>query len=533
MIANYIQTKTIEPLNSVALNQLMLQLQENQNDETLKEQIRALDLLARRAYFTNQWQIRTGGFLLFAFVLTFLLSIKYMTSLQAKMPDLEAGAEPENSWENNLLSKKYIMFSGLGLFLLAFLTGVLSETELSGVGFEEEDASTEVVVFPGIEEIRDNWPNFRGPEGIGIAYHNNVPTSWNGTTGENILWKTEIPLPGYNSPIIWERKIFLSGADRGNQVVYCFDADTGTKVWQHELNDVRGTPADKPRISNDTGFAPSTMATDGIRVFVIFVTGDVVCLDFEGNRIWAKNIGVPSNNYGHASSLIVFQDLLLVQYDQTTGGRLMALKANTGDMVYNQLRETGISWASPIVVNTGSRYEVVLNSIPGVISHDPRTGQVLWRVDCMMDEVAPSLAYADGIIFAIQDNARFVAIKIEDTPVVLWENDEDLSDVSSPVATADLVFFATGYGTLCCYDSKTGELYWYQDISGGFYSSPVLSGENVYVTDRDGTTFIFKADKEFKLVNKCELGERAVAVPAFMHDRIYIRGYENLYCIGK
>ena len=48
LIVNYIQTKSIDPLNSKALNQLMLQLQENQNDEALKEQIRALDLLAEK-----------------------------------------------------------------------------------------------------------------------------------------------------------------------------------------------------------------------------------------------------------------------------------------------------------------------------------------------------------------------------------------------------------------------------------------------------------------------------------------------------
>ena len=76
LIANYIQTKSVDPLNSKALNQLMLELREDQDNDALKEQIRALDLIARKAYFTNQWQIRTGGFLLFAFVLTFLIALK-------------------------------------------------------------------------------------------------------------------------------------------------------------------------------------------------------------------------------------------------------------------------------------------------------------------------------------------------------------------------------------------------------------------------------------------------------------------------
>jgi hypothetical protein len=44
---------------------------------------------------------------------------------------------------------------------------------------------------------------------------------------------------------------------------------------------------------------------------------------------------------------------------------------------------------------------------------------------------------------------------------------------------------------------------------------------------------IFKADREFKLVGRCELGEKAVTIPAFMHNRIYIRGVKHLFCIGS
>lgn len=533
MIVNYIQTKSTDPLNSLALTQLMLQLQEDQNDEALKEQIRALDLLARKAYFINQWQIRTGGFLLFAFVLISLIAVKYMSSLKAQLPDLKEDYEPEKMWENKLLARKYIIFSGLGLFVLAFVLGILTEDEFSGIGIAESKSSGEAATFPDLEEIRNNWPNFRGPEGIGIAYHTNVPTQWDGASGENILWKTEIPTPGFNSPIMWGNKIFLSGADRQKQVVYCIDAESGTILWQKELNDIPGSPEDNPVIQDATGYAASTMATDGTRVFVIFGTGDVACLDFEGNLIWSKNLGTPANHYGHSSSLITYQDLLLVQYDQNTGGHLIALKTETGDLVYDHARDIEISWASPIVVNTGNRDEIILNSVPAVISHDPRTGQELWRVDCMRGEIAPSPAYADGIVFAVNEYAILAAIKLEGTPSILWDTDRDLSEISSPLATKDFVFVAASYGTVSCFDSKTGERYWYQDFLDGFYSSSVLVGDNVYVIDFTGVMYIFKAEKEFNLVNKCELGEEVYTIPVFMPGRIYIRGHKNLYCIGE
>ena len=296
LVVNYIQTKRIDPLNSKALNQLMLELQKDQQNEALKEQIRALDLLARKAYFTNVWQVRTGGYLLFFFALISLISLKYMSSLQIRLPDLTSAPDAEKNWENRLLARKYILYTGLGLFAFAFTLSFLTGNDLSRGGFGIGEMAGKDTAFPGIEEIRQNWPNFRGPEGIGVAYSTSVPTQWNGVTGENILWKTEIPRPGFNSPVIWGKKIFLSGADRNTQAVYCIDADTGGILWQTELNDIPGTPDERPDNTEDTGYAAPTMATDGNRVFVLFGNGDTAGLDFEGNRIWAKKSWSPGKS---------------------------------------------------------------------------------------------------------------------------------------------------------------------------------------------------------------------------------------------
>ena len=151
----------------------------------------------------------------------------------------------------------------------------------------------------------------------------------------------------------------------------------------------------------------------------------------------------------------------------------------------------------------------------------------------MAGEVAPSLAYADGIVFAVNEYARLAAITLDGIPDVLWESEDDLSEISSPLATGEFVFVSASYGTVSCFDSKTGERYWFEDLPSGFYSSPILVGDNVYLMDLKGAMYIFKTEKEFNLVNKCELGESTVTTPAFMHDRIYIRGFENLYCIGE
>jgi len=451
LIANYIQTKSVDPLNSRAIAQIMQQLQNDPQNEALKEQIRALDLLARRAYFTHQWQLRTGGYLLFAFVLVFLIAFKYMSSFRPSLPDLEEGPPPDDTWENKLLSRRYIMVGGLGLFLLAFVLGFLSQSDLKRIGMPGARGGSGSGDYADLDEMRQNWPGFRGPEGIGIAYHQDAPTEWDGASGQNIVWKTPVPLAGYNSPIIWGTKIFLSGGDRENLVVYCFDADSGRILWEAQANDVPGTPEKRPRPTEDTGYAAPTMTTDGRRVFALFATGDAVCLDLEGKRIWARNLGV------------------LVQFDQNIGGRLLGLQAATGNLVYDVLRDVEISWASPILVNTGSRSEIILNSNPFVMGHDPRTGQELWQMRCMQGEIAPSPAYWNGMVFVVNEYARLAAIRLGPEPEFAWEYIDDLSEVSSPLAANGLVFMPASYGTVTCLDAESGEQYWIQEYDEGFY----------------------------------------------------------------
>ena len=89
--------------------------------------------------------------------------------------------------------------------------------------------------------------------------------------GTNVLWKTAIPLPGQNSPVVWGDRIFITGANARKQEVYCFDRNTGKIIWTTQV----GTGTKKPKVTEETGFAAPTAVTDGKGVYVIFSTGDI------------------------------------------------------------------------------------------------------------------------------------------------------------------------------------------------------------------------------------------------------------------
>jgi len=126
-----------------------------------------------------------------------------------------------------------------------------------------------------------------------------------------------------------------------------------------------------------------------------------------------------------------------------------------------------------------------------------------------------------------------VAINPEPGAAVQWESYDYLSEAASPVAHNGLLYLATSYGVLVCYDAKSGEQVWEMDFGTTLYSSPMVVEGKLYIMDNDGVMHIVKADRSGTLISQPELGEDSYAIPAFADGKIYIRGSESLYCIGE
>ncbi len=593
LIANYLQLKMVDPLESPALKLLVEQLHENPNDDVLKENIRALDLLIRKAYFTSQWQIRTGAYLLIFGVLVFVLAVRYQKSLRSGLEELES--IEKDPFLDKQLARKWLVFSSAGFFVLALLAGfsssnILDQYEPETVEEKLADNQVEVIevqpvatpepvaaepevqessdenlvteteedhpeeaepvavkeekaadpapakaqpAIPSKEEFRKNYPFFRGPDGDGISYKTNVPEKWDMASGDQVLWKVKVPKHGYNSPIVWGDQLFVSGADQEAREVYCYHAVSGDLLWTAQANQIPGSPTKAPNVTEDTGLAAPTMATNGQAVFALFGTGDLLATDMNGKRVWAKNLGVPDNHYGHSSSLIIFKDKLIVQYDTNRGSKVMALSTVDGSTQWETTRKVNISWASPVLADVDGKAQLILTADPLVAGYDPETGKELWTVDCMMGEVGPSVGYANGVVYAANEYAILAAIKIGATAEVIWEESEYLPEVASPLAVDGFLLVATSYGVVACYNATDGTKYWEQEYADGIYASPVYADGKVYVMDMGGNLHVIRLGKEFELVAESALGEKAVCAPVFANGRMYLRGFDQLYCIGK
>jgi outer membrane protein assembly factor BamB len=170
--------------------------------------------------------------------------------------------------------------------------------------------------FPSPEELRANWPRFRGPDGGGVCAHGGAPLTCDVKTGTNIGWTAAVPAAGYSSPVVWGDRVFLSGGDEAKRELMCFDAQSGKLLWEGGVPKTAGSPEKTPEVPEQCGMAAATMATDGRRVYAMFANGDLAAFDFDGHLVWSKFLGFPKNPYGHAASLLTWQDRVIVQFDQ-------------------------------------------------------------------------------------------------------------------------------------------------------------------------------------------------------------------------
>ncbi len=427
---------------------------------------------------------------------------------------------------------KWVIAAGLGLLFMSLVIHAVAQSQT------DQFADTSVASdFAASEHMRKSWTGFRGPGANGHAVHANPPLNWSAREGKHILWKTKVPKHGMSSPVVWGNQLFLTGADDSTRQIYCFQTDTGKLLWQHDVGGIPGSPPDRklPDVLDETGFAAPTATTNGRYVAAIFGTGELVCVNMKGERVWAKHLGIPKNHYGHASSLISHRNLLFVQYDQTENSQLLAFDLASGSPAW-QVKRGAISWSSPILVDNRGRMELILTNSKAVDSYDPKNGELLWHVDCLGGEVAPSAAYTDGVVFVANEGATATAIDIGNHgsgPEILWQWDEALPDAASPLANEDYLILPTGFGVVSCLDVKTGKVFWEHEFDEGSYSSPILVNDRVYIIDLSGAMQIFKMDDEFELLGVSEIGEAAYATPAFVDGRIYIRGITHLFCIQE
>jgi len=372
------------------------------------------------------------------------------------------------------------------------------------------------------------WNYFRGPY-AGVSPFNNAPISWDGHSGRGVIWKAPLPMAGVGSPVVWKGQVFVTCADNKERLVLALDAANGKELWRQSVPD-GGDRAPLPAVSG-SGLALPTPACDQNGVYALFGTGDLAAFSHDGKPLWQKFLGRPAIGYGFASSPCLGAGLLLVQFDTFENGRVLAIKTSNGERKWEHERLRGASWASPLVAPGPDGKLLFLLNASGSLTAFDTAGEVVWDVDGVTGEVAPSPAYWNGRVYAVNLGSFLLCRPLAGNSIA-WRYAGSLSDASSPVATNGLVFMATANGQLVCLDGQNGQELWTRS-NHRCYASLAASGGRIYSLGRDGVMEIVAAERAYKLIATCSLGEDTDATPAYDDGRIYMRGLKHLWCLGE
>ena len=433
------------------------------------------------------------------------------------------------------------------------------------------------------------WPQWRGPDGTGVAPHSNPPVEW--SEKENIRWKVAIPGKGHASPIVWGDRIFLLTAIETDEIgetqpteevgeaptvekpaeerrwrrrgrgrwrgmrgitpknvhefaILALNRQDGTVLWQRTLR--RELPHEGTH--NDGSWASISPVTNGEYVYVSFGSRGLYCLDMEGNLKWEKNLGRMTirMGFGEGSSPVLLDDRLIVNWDHEGDSFIVALSKKTGEELWRVPRDEQTSWATPLVVEHDGRSQIITNGTRRVRSYDGKNGELIWETGGMTPNAIPSPVAAGGVVYLIsgfRGNA-LLAIPlasasgdITDSDAIAWSLDRDTPYVPSPLLYGDnLYFLKENSGILTCLDPATGNhRFGPQRLEGieGVYTSPVGAAGRVYIAGRNGATLVIRQGPEFEVLAENHLDESFTASAAIAGDEIFLRGQTSLYCIGE
>jgi outer membrane protein assembly factor BamB len=431
-----------------------------------------------------------------------------------------------------------------------------------------------LVLAAAEQRERQRWPQWRGPDGLGIPSTDDYPAAWDGRT--NIAWKTPVAGRGHSSPIVWDTHVFLTTSIEGRHVpghaapdhlgydlkpgylhpdsvgadheyalkVLAFDARTGKPLWERTAYD--GLMYDNRHRKNT--YASPTPVTDGQRVYAYFEAAGVYAYDFNGRQVWKSEAlgAIAKGGMGPGTSPILHDGLLIIQADQEmgAGSAIVALDAATGRQVWRTERTTRRSWATPIIVRTPERRELIASGAEVITAYDPKTGRELWRSKGVESHPIPSAVVGHGLVFltAGSQAKRAMAIRpggqgdVTGSSSVVWGYRKGTAYVPSPILHGDYLNVMTDAGLITCLDARTGDVKYEggrPPVPATFTASLVAFGDRLLMTSEDGDTFVVKAGPTHEVLGTNSLDEPVYASLALAGRTIYVRGAQHLYAIRQ
>lgn len=385
----------------------------------------------------------------------------------------------------------------------------------------------------------DDWPAWRGPRGNGISLESEAPLNW--SASENVAWRTEIPGRGRSSPIVFGGRVFVTtGVDEDqSRRVMCIHRTDGKILWSTTVHSGPGG-----KMHQDNTMASSTPATDGERVYAVFVDDQgmkAVALDFDGKIVWSTSPGTFYSNHGFAASPVLFGKGVIVNGHQDGTAFVVMLDRKNGEELWRYTPAVNQrSFSTPVLTQFEGADQLILTGSQQTVGLNPATGELLWSVKGPSEKFVctPSVGHDMVFSFGGSPDKKSLAVKlggvgdVTETHVV-WRSERAMPYVPSPLLVGDYLHVVNDLGVYTCIEPVSGKVLHTARAAGSTYSSPIAVGDRIYMFEDTGRCTILENRPGFHVLARNEIGEEMYTTPAVSDGQLFVRTSSALVCIGK
>jgi outer membrane protein assembly factor BamB len=382
------------------------------------------------------------------------------------------------------------------------------------------------IVFSGIlcagvafAEI-SGWRN----DGSGKFPDSEPLVKWSKTEG--VIWKKALPKTSNASPTIVNDRVFIC---QEPETLICLSSADGSNIWEATLEwDALSNGKSRPSKHEANGYSTPTPLSDGKHVYVVFGSGIAAAFDLEGKKIWARIIGRSAHEWGHSASPVFSSGKIIVHMNN----KVLALDPKSGKTLWSS---PSLSfWGSPLPLELGTRHAILTPGGDIVRAHD---GKIVASGVAKMPWTSPIVE--DGVVYVVDEKGATafklptrlpLQLKVER----LWSTEVKKERYyASAIYLDGLLYNVTQSGFLVVFDASSGETVYEQrlPLSGTVYPSPCLAGKHLIVSSDSGKMVVVEPGRTYKEVAQNML-ESLRSCPTFDGNRMYVRTFKHLYCIG-
>lgn len=410
-----------------------------------------------------------------------------------------------------------------------------------------------------VDVAAESWGQFRGESGAGVSSSDNLPTRWG---DDKVAWSVDLPGQGNSSPAVNSKAVYVTSQtkDLGLHVL-AFSRTDGKPLWAKKVGagKLAATGPANLYAHRHNAATPSPIVDDS-SVWAFFGSGLLVCLDAQtGELNWevdmVKEYGAYDITFGMGATPRRLGDKIFVTCMTKGASYVVALQARTGQLVWKHDRRFPAkddgpdAYSTPLLINVAGKPQLVVTGCDHINAYDPATGDQLWyspglQIQSPYGRVIASPVADSGVVIGTSANpgggglGHIMAWKLGEKgdiqESVLWRHAKSTPDSSTPIALNGLLFTLADNGVASCLDIKTGEVKWVKRLTTGTsYASLVTGGGNIYAQGINGTTVVFRADTEGKVITTNKLEGQFYSTPALSDDTIFLRAYERLVAVRK